>query len=693
GLIASPEDPASGPVFIGGPGAGDGLGGAPAFLAVQGGAEEAAAMTTAAAFNPFSGASRVTQQSLLAAAVGVVGMPAPQESAKKYLIPPGKVFSHEEIDRILTAEGSRFELETLEIRGVALKYVDRSKYYKNAPRDMRMLLRLSLMNAEKDFVVLNNERMNFQQHHDRAAAMAHALIKLGVKKGDRVAVLMRNAPEWIVTFWAAICAGAVIVPINGWLKPAEIEYCLLDSGARVLVVDIERLKPLLPLIPSMRTSAKGVLETIILARSDKVDDAVKRVGAVRLMRDVEGVGKKLYEEAGDLPELEIDGDDDCTLLYTSGTTGRPKGAQGTHINFLSQLFSAATSPIRASLRAGQGLEEPADPAPPVDPQPACVLGVPLFHATGSHGVMGGALVAGWKIVLMDRWDPEGALRLVERERVSIVGGVPALLWQMIEHPNFGKYDLSTVTHFFTGGAPMAPELLGQVKKFKNISFGANSYGLTETSALACSNNGADLQRKPDSVGRPTLLNEFRIVATGGSHDTTELPRGQIGEIAIKGPNVVKGYWNKPDATKKSFTVDGWFLTGDIGKMDEEGFVYVLDRAKDMLIRGGENIYCVEVEDCIFSHPAVMDCGVVGLPHKVLGEEVAAAVQIKPLFKGKVKPSDIMEHCRERIAKFKCPVYVELRDEPLPRNANGKIVKGVLREEVLKRAKGQGFAKL
>ncbi|KAJ3158753.1 hypothetical protein HK101_001225 [Irineochytrium annulatum] len=605
----------------------------------------------------------------------------------QYLIPPGKVFTLPEIRAMLAAPGSRFELEEIVLRGVTYRY------YKNAPRDMRALLRISLAHGEKPFMVLNNERISYEEHFKRVATLAHAMIKMGVKKGDRVALLMRNLPEWPIVFWAAISAGAIIVPINGWLKPLEIQYCLTDSGSKWLFADRERLVPILPLIPKIRTDKSNppsCLAHVVVVRHDKLDGKMSSLG-VKRFADVMAVGKPVFEKADDLPELEIDGDEDATLFYTSGTTGRPKGAQGTHINFITNLFNGACNGPTVALRTGAGLPDP-DTVPPAASQPAIVMGVPLFHVTGCHAIMGGCLVGAQKMVLMDRWDPEVALKLIEREKVTTVGGVPALLWQMIEHPKFAKYDTSSVISYFTGGAPFAPELGNAMRKaMPQLKMaGMNGYGLTETSALACSNVGPDLARKPDSIGMPCLVNDFMIVKPGTLERRAV---GEVGEIAIKGPNVVKGYWNRPEANAKSFMPGGWFLTGDVGKMDEEGFVYVLDRAKDMLIRGGENVYCVEVEDAIFSHEAVMDCGVVGLPHKILGEEVAAVVQISPAFKGKVRPEDIMAHCREKIAKFKCPVYVEIRDEPLPRNANGKIVKGVLREQVIPRAKKMGFAKL
>ncbi|KAI8850044.1 AMP-dependent synthetase and ligase [Chytridium lagenaria] len=579
----------------------------------------------------------------------------------EWLIPPGRQFSHPEIRAILSREGSMFELEDMVIDGRPVRV------FKSAPPDMRSMMYISRVYGDQEFMVLGKERITFEEFFVRVCKVSHALVKSGIKKGDRVAVLMKNCPEWIISFWAAISCGAIAVPVNGWLKPAEVEFILRDSASSLLLVDWERLVPILPILPGL---AKSGLKSVIVARTDRIDARLVKAG-IKLFADFEKTGG----DEDSFPDVELNPDDDATLFYTSGTTGRPKGALGTHRNFVSNIMNVASANARDPLRRGTGI--PA--TPPERVTPATLLTVPLFHATGCHAVMAGSVMTGGKLVMMEKWDPKVAMELIQKEKLSSFGGVPSMVWQFIEHPDVKKYDLSSVTSIFFGGAPVAPEIFNVIKKnlpnFKPSS--SNGYGLTETSALAIGNFGYDYEQKPDSVGWPALSVEAKIVTPGTLDD---VPNGVAGEIIIRGPNVVKGYWRNPEATKKAFTSDGWFISGDIGRKDEDGSIYILDRAKDMLIRGGENIYCVEVEDCIYSHEAVMD---------FLGEEVAAAVQIKPTFKGKVKATDIILHCQSRIAKFKCPIFIDIRNDPMPRNPNGKIMKNEVKKEVLEKAKRAG----
>jgi long-chain acyl-CoA synthetase len=275
---------------------------------------------------------------------------------------------------------------------------------------------------------------------------------------------------------------------------------------------------------------------------------------------------------------------------------------------------------------------------------------------------------------MYKWHPERALELIERERVTHFGGVPSMVWQVIESPELKKHDTSSVLGVLYGGAPAAPELVRRIKQAFPTAVPSNGYGLTETSAVTTTNSGPDYERKPERIGLVTPICDARVVDDEGR----ALPPGGIGELCVRGPNVVKGYWNNPKATEQTIQ-DGWLRTGDVVRMDEEGFVEVLDRAKDMLIRGGENIYCVEVENVLYQHPEVMDAAVLGIPHKVLGEEVGALVQIIP--GSTVTEDELRKHAQAQLASFKVPVRIELRAEPLPRNANGKIMKRDLKREL------------
>lgn len=565
--------------------------------------------------------------------------------------------SIDEIHRQLTGPGGAFEIEERDVRGVHMRV------WKQAPASLRDVLTRSRSHGDADFLVYEDERLTFAEHHDAAAALSRTMAEeWGVAKGDRVAIAMRNYPEWSLAFWAAAAAGAVVVPLNAWWTGEELEYGLRDSGASLLFCDAERAHVLQPRLADLD------FERIVVARADERTPT-------RFLRFEEVLGDPTPD--GALPPVALEPEDDATIFYTSGTTGLPKGALGTHRNICTNLVSLAFAQVRAALRSGT------PPAPPEErPRNAQLLSVPFFHATGCHSVLVSNTAFGGKLVMMYKWDPERALALIERERLTGFGGVPAMVWQVLESPDFRRRDLSSVRSVSYGGAPAPPELVRRIKEaFPDVSPG-NGYGLTETSSVTTFNAGADYERKPDSVGVPVPVCELRVVDASGG----DAPTGGVGELWIKGPNVVKGYWKKPDATAESFT-NGWLHTGDLVRLDDEGFVYIVDRAKDMLIRGGENVYCVEVESVLYDHPAVMDAAVVGLPHRVLGEEVAAVVQTTP--DSGVGEDELREHVARHLASFKVPVYIEIRSEPLPRNANGKILKRQLKDELVARWGGGG----
>jgi long-chain acyl-CoA synthetase len=419
----------------------------------------------------------------------------------------------------------------------------------------------------------------------------------------------------------------------------------------VLVADAERVERLRPHFAALR------LRATIVTRAT----APLPVGLVAFEQAMGPV-----DAAAALPPANIDPEDDATIFYTSGTTGKPKGAVGTQRNICTNITSIGFAHARTLLRRGEKL-----PAPGTARKRAILLSVPLFHATGCHSTLCPALHTGNKVVLMYRWDPLGAMQLMERERITSFGGVPAMAWQVIEHPDFARFDLASVESISYGGAPSAPELVTRIKQRLPQGAPGNGYGLTETSSVTSQHAAEDYERKPDSAGLVIPVCDVRIVDGEGS----DVPPGEIGELWIKGPNVVKGYWSKPEATAATFTA-GWLHSGDLVRMDEEGFLYILDRAKDMLIRGGENVYCVEVENALYSHPAIMDAAVIGIPHRMLGEEIGAVVQVKP--GAVVSVAELQRHVAGQLAAFKVPVRIELRQEPLPRNANGKILKRELR---------------
>lgn len=556
-----------------------------------------------------------------------------------------------EVDTLLTGPGAPFEVEERLIRGIP------TRTWKNAPPSLPVVLDQSRAHGDATFLVYEDERTSFEDHYRRAAGLARVMVEAwGVTKGDRVAIAMRNFPEWPVAFWAAACAGAVVVPLNAWWKGEELAYGLQDSGAKLLFCDAERAYRLAPQLPGLD------LAQVVVAR----DEAGPVAGQLRFEEVLAAAPKD-----GVPPQLALDPEDEATVFYTSGTTGRPKGALGTHRNICGNLVSLAFAQARGALRSGLDLP----PAGAPRPQTAQLLSVPFFHATGCHSVLCASTAFGGKLVMMYKWDPERALQLIEREAITSFGGVPSMVWQVLESPDFAKRDLSSVKSVGYGGAPAPPELVRRIKEaFPEVSPG-NGYGLTETSSVTTFNSGQDYEAHPDSVGPPVPVCELQVVDPAGR----PLAAGQVGELWIKGPNVVKGYWGCPEATAETFS-EGWLHSGDLARIDEEGFVYIVDRAKDMLIRGGENIYCVEVEDVLYKHPDVMDAAVVGLPHRVLGEEVAAVVQLVP--ESSADEASLREHVGRHLAAFKVPVRIAVRQEPLPRNATGKILKAQLKEELL-----------
>jgi long-chain acyl-CoA synthetase len=554
-----------------------------------------------------------------------------------------------EADAQLTAPGQMFETEEVDIRGVP------TKVWKNCPATLADILTVSRGHGDAPFIVYEDDRMSFEEHFRAAAHLAHVLRdRFGVQTGDRVAIAMRNFPEWSVAFWAAAAAGAVVVPLNAWWTGEELHYGLADSGTKVLFCDAERAERIsgyatyLPdLTATVVVRAEGDLPVGMLAYEDVRGDVPAEVA---------------------LPDAGVGPDDDATIFYTSGTTGRPKGALGTHRNICTNPMSLYYVNVRNGLRFGSGTGAPSPG------QLSYLLSVPLFHATGCHSILLTNILAGGKLVMMHRWDAGRALELIERERVTTFGGVPTMVMQVLDHPDFAKRDTSSVQGVGYGGAPAPPDLVRRIEEYFPGRTPSNGYGLTETSSLSTMNSGPDYVAKPDSVGPPVPVVKVKVVDTSGA----EVPVGEVGELWIRGPNIVKGYWGKPEATAASFS-DGWLHTGDVARLDDDGFVYIVDRAKDMLIRGGENIYCVEIESVLYEHPAVADAAVIGIPDPVLGEEVGAVVQLRP--DRPATEADLQEHVASRLAAFKVPVRVWFMDEPLPRNPAGKILKRQLRDEL------------
>ena len=571
----------------------------------------------------------------------------------------------------LTGPGGAFEIVTEDVLGVPLQV------YKNRLQSLREIIGMADARVGTDFLVQGDRRLTYDEHNALVRRVAASFQELGVGHGDRIAILSANNVEWVVLFWAAAAIGAVVVPLNAWWKTEELEFGLRDSGAKLLFCDTKRWQAVRD-----RVDAIPELEHVFVMdlRGDGgFADRRRRSPSLRgrpSTEEPDGSARPgtdlLGEDPGTLPDVAVAEDDLFAILYTSGTTGRPKGATLTHRQALANLQNIFCLGIANASRGGEAAPELSS-----DVQSATLLVVPLFHVTGCLSTMMLCYASGAKLVLMPpgRFDPDAAMATIEREKVTSFGGVPTIMWRIVESPNFEDYDLSTVVRVSYGGAPAAPELVQRIhERFPKVRKTlATAYGLTESASVATSNTGDDYRTHPDSVGRPAPTVQIDVVDETGK----PVPTGERGEIWLRGPTMMsRGYWNRPDATAEAITTDGWFRSGDIGRYDDDGFLYLVDRAKDMIIRGGENVYCVEVEQVLFEHADVIDAAVVGVPHKVLGEEVKAVVQLKPGATATVE--SLRAHCADQLADFKVPSHVELRDEPLPRNPAGKVLKNLLR---------------
>jgi len=573
------------------------------------------------------------------------------------VLPPGwPAMSIQQAHALLGQSGLPTEIGEETIRGVTMKV------WKNQPPTLRAVAEMAKGHGDKVFLVYEDERVTFDAFHRAVAAFAAELQAQGVEKGDRVAVIMRNLPEWVVAFYAAASIGAIVTPLNAWWTGPELEYGLTDSGTKVAVMDAERYGRMTEHFANCPD-----LKRVYVSR--EVGEVAHPY--VSKLEDVIG-GANDWAGLPDnpIPPVDIATDDDATIFYTSGTTGRPKGALATHRSINTNIITAGAAGARGFLRRGE-----MPPAPdPDQPQRASLLSVPFFHVTGCFAVLNPSLFAGAKLVLMYKWEPIRAFELIEREKVTSAGGVPTIAWQLLEHPARANYDLSSLEMVSYGGAPSAPELVRRLKEVFPKSQSGQGWGMTETCATVTSNTGEDYQNRPDSCGPAAAVAELQI--RDPADGVTVLPPGAVGELWSKGPMNAKLYWNKPEPTAQTF-VDGWVRTGDLARLDEEGFCFIIDRAKDMLIRGGENIYCVEVENVLYDHPAVMDAAVVAKPHRILGEEPAAVVTLKP--GAEATEEELRAHVAERLAAFKVPVAVKFWHETLPRNPNGKILKSELKK--------------
>jgi long-chain acyl-CoA synthetase len=547
----------------------------------------------------------------------------------------------------LTQPGAPFEIAEIEVRGATMRS------FKNAPPNVRAVWLSTVAFADRDYLVYEDERITYAQAHVQVASIANWLLANGVAPGDRVAIAMRNYPEWMLIYWACACIGVAVVGMNAWWTASEMAYGLADAQPKVLFADAERIARIAEQ-PTMLGEA-----ALVAVRADPPAGAIP-------WADVIAVG-------GALPEVQVDPDADVCIFYTSGTTGFPKGAQLTHRGCVSNLFNMMFSGQVHTLATQRATGVVPDPAAPV-PIPVTLITTPLFHVTANNCAAYAITAGGGKMVLMYRWDATTALQLIEREGVTAVSGVPVMARELVTHPDFAKYDTSTLLSVGGGGSQLQPDLVAKIDAAVSTARPNTGYGMTETCGIITSVSGDFFVDKPSSCGRAMPTFETKIVGDDGQ----DLPPGEAGELWVKGAPVIKGYINRPDATAESIT-DGWLHTGDVARIDEDGFIFLVDRKKDMVLRGGENIYCAEVEATIHQHAAVAECCVFGVPDTRLGEEVGVALVARA---GEIFTAETLrEHLAGLVARHKIPRYVWILDTPLPRNASGKFLKRELRESL------------
>jgi steroid-24-oyl-CoA synthetase len=542
----------------------------------------------------------------------------------------------------LTGAGQPHEIQPLTINNVPCRV------FANAPESLRELFADNVSDAT--FMVYEDERYSFAQMYNQACQLANALVnQYGVRKGDRVAISMRNYPEWVVGFTAATSIGAIAVAMNAWWESEEIAEGLKDCGAKVILADRERLERLRSIM-------------------DQVDVQVIAVRPGDDEHPGTDIKELLAQQPADsaMPEVEVLPEDPATIFYTSGSTGFPKGAVSTHRNVLSALLSWELDQLSSMLIAGI---EPTEP----DNQPATLLAVPLFHATGSHAVFLSCYRSQRKLVSMYKWDADAAAALIEKEKISSFVAPAAMTGDLVQAAKRSSYDLSTLLTVGGGGAPRAPEQVKDIKASITTAMPNTGWGMTETNAIGTGIGGEDYLNRPASSGRASAVVDLKIIDEAGN----ELPAGQRGELLIRGVSVIQGYWRRPEANAETF-VDGWLRTGDVAYLDEEGYLFIVDRIKDLIIRGGENIGCGEVEAALVEHPLVIEACVYAIPDERLGEEVGATVYAQ---QGLLE-NDLRLFLNAHLAKFKIPAVIQILHEPLPRIASGKIFKRQLRDQTI-----------
>lgn len=546
----------------------------------------------------------------------------------------------------ITAAGEPYELvEREDIRGPVRTFV-------NAPVSLRQVYEEARSDVE--FIVADDQRWTFAEFWNDAAKIGHLLVdELGVTKGDRVAISMRNYPEWMLAFTAATSVGAIAVAMNSLWNAEEMAYGLNDSGASVIFADAERLA----LLESMETPIDGLRVVAVRHSGSPVAD-------VELSERMAAIG------AVPMPEVDIAATDLALILYTSGSTGHPKGVLSNHHNVIVALMAW-------EVEYGALIERPGNVVAPEEGSglvPATLLGIPLFHVLGLHAVFLGSFRGQRKLVTMYKWDASVAAELIERERIVTFTGPPAVSGDLVRVAQSEGRDLSSLLTVGGGGAARPPAQVGQIDDSFEKALPNTGWGMTETNAIGTLILGAEYSERRLSSGPALCVIDLRVVDDEGN----ELPSGERGELQVRGPSMFREYWNKPEATADSFAEGGWFKTGDVAYIDTDGHLFIVDRIKDLIIRGGENIGCGGVEAALSSHPKVIEAAVYSVPDERLGEEVGTTMYVTKDF----DEAELREYLVDHLAKYEIPRYITTMTEPLPRTGSGKLLKRQLREDTI-----------
>jgi len=543
----------------------------------------------------------------------------------------------------LTGAGSPFELRVEDVRGIPMRN------FAARPRSLREFVARAAEHGDREFLVQGARRISYGEFARLVWGTAAALRQRGIGHGDRIAILGYNSIDYLVVVFAAASIGAIVVALNGWWVEEELEYALRDSGARTLVVD-DRLF-------ARVARLAGTIDTLREVLWRGAGAAPAGTQALR----------ELLVPADEVPADPLSEDDAFVILYTSGTTGRPKGCITTHRGTVTQVMGILLQGMVSTL-----LGEPS-PLPSGGGQAVALMTAPMFHVAGVHTGICTAMAAGAKVILGEgRFDADRVLALIAKERVTTWSAIPTMLHRVVHSPSVRDHDLSSLVRISFGGAPTAPETMARAREVLPVAPGlSNGYGLTETHGIVMLCGGKDLEENPTAVGRPAAFFDVRLVDDQGR----DVPDGNLGELWLRSPTVTPGYWNRPDATAEAIR-DGWLHTGDIATRDAHGLYHIVDRAKDMIIRGGENVYCVEIENCLVTHPEVDEAAIIGAPDPELGERVKAVVRRVP--GSRLTADELRTHVAARLAAFKVPEIVEFRDAPLPRSPAGKVLKNELR---------------